>query len=419
MHEGKQRLTDANFMLWASSPHLQTDFDFLKRFLTTDCTHVDFLPNFLSGGWIPSFYKTEQSTAKRPFSTLFKIDEKISHDALCDALYRNYAIPSFFVKPIMARVDPKILRCATTTVRFNVLLFLEDIVDAPSPVKRHFGLLTAKTNRDYAIASDLAPFVIRFLTTDPAYSVMAADIPTCSLFARFVITRLLLVYDPEFRGRVTWRSFQSHDYLSALRDAANLDHFKIVYELFVKYDTEKANGIALKDFLKYDESRIHPTVMQRIWRFLPGDKTEGRVGFGDFVYFISLLEDKSTVAGLNFWFRVCDLDDDGVLSLGEMNTLYKYQKAKLRSANLTAIKFRDILPQAMDMIGGRSGVVTRSVLKESGDWPLFFNFLVDTKRFADWEFKDPMYSVKQEDTRESPWDRFCREYMRSSARLFL
>ena len=415
MFEGRQRVVDANFMLWVSSPQLKQDFEFLASFLTTDCTNVDFIPNFLSGSWIPSFYQQKKADNARPFSSLFKSDQAVTHQMLCDALEDNYRVPGFFAKPIMARVDPKVLRRGDSTIPSRKLAFLGEILDNKSPNERYFGLLTAKTGRDVIISSDFAPFIIRFLSDNKEFEAVTKDVPVCSLFARYIITRLFMIYDPEFRGRITWRSFQAYDFLATLKSIAKFDQFRVAYELFMKHDKDSTNGISHDDFVKFDSGRIHPKVMERIWRFLPGDKSEGRLSFGDFVYFLLLLEDKSSVASLNFWFRVCDLDDDGILSLGEMDTLYEYQESKLRDMDLETVKFKDILPQVMDMIGSKTGTITRGDLKKSGDWPIFFNFLVDTKRFADWEFKDPLYNVKTKSTDETPWDHFCHEFNENAA----
>lgn len=44
----------------------------------------------------------------------------------------------------------------------------------------------------------------------------------------------------------------------------------------------------------------------------------GKMGYEDFVYFILSEEDKGTDAGLRYWHRCIDLDDDGVITSQDM-----------------------------------------------------------------------------------------------------
>jgi hypothetical protein len=130
--------------------------------------------------------------------------------------------------------------------------------------------------------------------------------------------------------------------------------------------------------------------------------------------FLVMLEDKSAPASLNFWFMICDLDDDGVLSLSEMHRLYQYQKERLRQLSFEPEKFKRLIPQVLDMVGSQDGTITRPALKRSGHWPSFFNFLVDSKRFSEWDFQDPLYSMKaavRERAGATPWDIFCEEQL--------
>lgn len=47
-------------------------------------------------------------------------------------------------------------------------------------------------------------------------------------------------------------------------------------------------------------------------------KTDGKMGYEDFVYFILSEEDKTNNISLDYWFKCIDLDCDGCLRANEM-----------------------------------------------------------------------------------------------------
>lgn len=47
-------------------------------------------------------------------------------------------------------------------------------------------------------------------------------------------------------------------------------------------------------------------------------KTDGKMGYEDFVYFILSEEDKTNNISLDYWFKCIDLDCDGSLRANEM-----------------------------------------------------------------------------------------------------
>jgi serine/threonine-protein phosphatase 2A regulatory subunit B'' len=414
LQDARQRLSDSAFLLWISSPELSRDFEFLEQFLKTDCTNVDFIPKFLSPDWIPSFYRSTSIPPQKPFASLYRPTHPISLELFTRILGDRYSIPSFFAKPVMARIDPKILKRGSVAIKFSDFLCLASVLDHGSRESKLFGLLAAEPDRDFILLGDLAPFIIQYLKDRSEFESVIGNIPVCAQFARFIITRLFLVYDPQRRGKITWRSFQRVDFLATLKSVARFDQFHVAYQQFLTLDKEHNNGISLREFENYDSNRIHPKVIARIWQLLPGDKTGDFLSFADFAMFLVMLEDKSSAASLNFWFAVCDLDEDGVLSLSEMRQLYHWQKQQLKRLSFEPEKFKRLLPQVLDMIGSADGSVARSDLEVSGHWPTLFNFLIDSKRFSEWEFTDPLYGAKgpqRESTGTTPWDLFCEEQL--------
>jgi serine/threonine-protein phosphatase 2A regulatory subunit B'' len=49
------------------------------------------------------------------------------------------------------------------------------------------------------------------------------------------------------------------------------------------------------------------------------------MGFEDFVWFLLCEEDKTTETSVCYWFRIIDLDNDGIISIFEIEQLFNFQ----------------------------------------------------------------------------------------------
>jgi serine/threonine-protein phosphatase 2A regulatory subunit B'' len=56
-------------------------------------------------------------------------------------------------------------------------------------------------------------------------------------------------------------------------------------------------------------------------------------------------EDKTNVVSLQYWFRVIDLNGDGVITPAEMQYFYTEQMQRMADLNMEVVPFRDILAQ--------------------------------------------------------------------------
>lgn len=56
-------------------------------------------------------------------------------------------------------------------------------------------------------------------------------------------------------------------------------------------------------------------------------------------------EDKTNVVSLAYWFRVIDLNGDGVITPEEMKHFYTEQMQRMADLNMEVVPFNDILSQ--------------------------------------------------------------------------
>jgi serine/threonine-protein phosphatase 2A regulatory subunit B'' len=143
----------------------------------------------------------------------------------------------------------------------------------------------------------------------------------------------------------------------------------------------------------------------------------GKMGYEDFCWFVLAEEDKSNPLALEYWFRVVDLDGDGVLRARECAFFYEEQLQRMECLNQEPVVWEDVLCQMSDMLCCETdGVITMRDLRRCKLAGNFFNVLFNLNKFIAFESRDP-FSIRRE--REEPhlteWDRFARaEYVRLS-----
>lgn len=390
-----ERVFSAEFLKWISNSQFSNDFENLKVQLESGYPNYQkFIPTFLSGSPsssnvlmldksndIKPFYFPRSNHHQSLFKDLFPPNHKIDRNLLANILIERYNLPSFISVPLMIQINPKSMQSNHKYIRFHSLIPLGEILDLKENQDLIFSIITYNKGRNYAVADDFGFYLVSYLQSNPKFKFCLTNTSECSIFSRYILMNLILTYDPEFRGRITRQNFVSQDFIQILDGVSNFEKFKEIYQIFEALDIQKKDSLSFKDLLSYDHKRIHPKVLERVWRFLPGKKVNDRITFADFVVFVILLEEKELQASLNFWFRVCDIEEDGILSLGEMKIWFQYQKQMLKLMNTDTEKFKELVPQIMDMMGSNATQWTRRQIKESGSWVRLFNILIDPKLF--------------------------------------
>ena len=75
------------------------------------------------------------------------------------------------------------------------------------------------------------------------------------------------------------------------------------------------------------------------------DWREGLMSYYDFVWFLISEEDKRSETSIEYWFRILDVDGDGVLSMFELEYFYNEQIEIMRERQIEYMPFNDLLCQ--------------------------------------------------------------------------
>jgi serine/threonine-protein phosphatase 2A regulatory subunit B'' len=141
--------------------------------------------------------------------------------------------------------------------------------------------------------------------------------------------------------------------------------------------------------------------------FYPRCGEGGPADFTAFSYFLMACEDKTSLTAITLWFKVCDLDEDGVLSLKEIEELYDLQRKRMIVTGNEIISFHDVLTQLWDMINPINPLfVTLADLVRSKTADVFFNMLFDLQKFLLREYHYPVIDSELDELKGklTPWE---------------
>ena len=280
------RVFSAEYLKWISSPQFDNDFDNLKVQLESGYpNYPKFISSFLSGippsknilmiessTTIKPFYFPHNNPHQLPFNELYTSNQKIDKNLMTNILIERYKLPSFFSVPLMIQINPKSMQPNHKYIRFSMLVPLGEILDLKEDQDLIFSIISYNRGRNYLEADDFGFYIVSYLQSNPKFKHFLKNTNECSIFSRYILMNLILIYDPEFRGRITRQNFVMYDFIKVLDDISNFDKFHEIYKIFESLDIQKKDSLSFKDLLSYDHKRIHPKVLERVWRFLPGKK---------------------------------------------------------------------------------------------------------------------------------------------------
>lgn len=131
-------------------------------------------------------------------------------------------------------------------------------------------------------------------------------------------------------------------------------------------------------------------------------------------------EDKTNQTSIEYWFKVVDLDGDGIITPADMKYFYEEQISRFEYSDHIPIPFSDILCQLCDMLKPDEGY--KFLLKHFLEFPfyasIFFNTLLNLTKLIAYEERDPFLTKADQDKFSdfNDWDKFAiNEYQRLAA----
>lgn len=139
--------------------------------------------------------------------------------------------------------------------------------------------------------------------------------------------------DLDLDDRIQLRDFASSNFLEnvdALTSKVDLsdkfhyfdyEHFYVFCYLFNELDEDEDGFIGRAELEKYCKHNINSASLERICsgsaiKFSSANRSISSIDFCNFIRFVVYEEDKMVVPSITFWFKILDVDGDGVLRYG-------------------------------------------------------------------------------------------------------
>ncbi|CAD8043570.1 unnamed protein product [Paramecium primaurelia] len=299
------------------------------------------------------------------------------------------------------------------------------------PKKRCFQILKKQTN-DYIQFEDFKPFMKILLQEHPGLEFLQATPEFQERYADTVIHRIFYHLCRKDNDKITWRDFKQSNLFDVLdlvgkeedinkiRQYFSYEHFYVIYCKFWELDGDHDFHISKEDFSRYSSHGLSRKVVDRIFDQIPRrfrSQIDQKMSYEDFVYFIQCEEDKTTIQSIEYWFKVIDLDNNGIITGFEMDYFYEELKQRMDYLNHEPILFQDFVCQMVDLLHPDNDILFKlnhfkQNLTVCG---VFFNFLTNLNKLVAYENRDP-FQVRN-DIVDHPdfndWDRFAfQEYVR-------
>lgn len=295
-----------------------------------------------------------------------------------------------------------------------------------------FFRLTRQPDARYVVKADLLPLMEELLAFHPGLAFLESTPEFQEKYARTVIARIFYKLDPLNRGCITPRALRRSNLLAAfqhvdMEEDINLvneyfsyEHFYVLYCKFWELDTDHDFLLSRDDLDALGGHSLTKPVLDRVFAQAgrPFECTEpGKMGYEDFVCFLMSEEDKTNPVSLGYWFRIVDLDGDGVIRPAEMRHFYADQMQRMEDMNCEVVPFEDVLCQMSDLL--QPDVEGEFRLKDFLDptrvrlTGVFFSILSNLSKFTAFEQRDPFVVKQQQEPGFTAWDRYAQiEYAR-------
>lgn len=279
-------------------------------------------------------------------------------------------------------------------------------------------------NASYIIYEDWEPLLQDIVDSHPGLKFLHDHKEFHTRYIKTVIARIFYVVNRSWSGRITQmelkrsnflsilENLESEDDINLIRDFFSYEHFYVIYCKFWELDKDHDLYISKEDLFRHNNYSINPKVIDRIFSgtVLKGrDWREGLMSYYDFVWFLISEEDKRNPTSIEYWFRVLDIDGDGILSMYELEYFYSEQMEQMRERQIEYMPFNDLLCQMLDLVKPKeSGKIRLKDLKQCKMANIFLDTFINLEKYLDYEQKDPFANIRDLDGPEqSDWDKYA------------
>jgi serine/threonine-protein phosphatase 2A regulatory subunit B'' len=384
--------------------------------------------------YFPSGRPPADSQVQRELSVLDEVFKKsggqMNQDNFTNFMKEHLEIPNTLSRILFTR-----LASANTALmtREAFLGFYTAHLKNSNKTTRFFNIVRGPSNNaSFLERADWMPYVDDVLASHPGLEFLKATPQFQERYRETVAFRFYYTVNRSGDGRMTLKELQRYGkglmdafaFIDAEEDINrelkffSYEHFYVLYCKFWELDADHDQLIDRHDLLNFANHSLTVRCVDRLFAEAPrklSSGVEGKMCYEDFVWFLLSEEDKTTETANEYWFRVLDLDGDGIVTIYDAEYFYQEQIERMESIGMEIVPFEDVLCQMIDMIKPNEyWKISMRDIRKCKLIANFFNVLFNLNKFVAFEQRDPFaLHPDPEDLEQSHWERYARaEYDR-------
>ena len=310
-------------------------------------------------------------------------------------------------------------------MKYHILNF-----EGCSENKKFFNLIKSP-DRTYIVKEDFRP-ILQTLLKENSSLAFLKEYPTYQQkYINTVIARIFYMNDSNDDGQITFNDFKKSDLVETIQKIYNKDvnkirqyfsyeHFYVIYTTFYQnstYEYKDELYIPKEVFCTYAYNLGMRTV-NRIFDEIPRkfiSEEKYMMSYEDFIYYMISEEDKTSPTSIKYWFKVIDLNNEGIITKKEMEYFYEEQIEKLKNNKKEVMEFKDVLKKIINLIPPEKENKwnLQNFLDNPENASIVFNMLLNMNKINN-KGKDSFIINEIEDGKDyTDWDLFAyKEFKR-------
>eukprot|EP01027_Heterolobosea_sp_BB2_P015721 GEZU01022494.1.p2 GENE.GEZU01022494.1~~GEZU01022494.1.p2 ORF type:complete len:228 (-),score=71.73 GEZU01022494.1:753-1436(-) len=166
-----------------------------------------------------------------------------------------------------------------------------------------------------------------------------------------------------------------------------------VYSLWLQLDTNQNRMLSKNELARYTGASLTDVFLDRV--FEECNTYEGEMDYKTFLDFVLAMENKNTEAGLQFFWRILDVEKKGYITPFHINFFFRDIQKKLKETGAELVAVRDVADEIFDMVKPAEPLKIRLkdlVACKVGDTVI--NMLIDVNGF--WAYDNREALLQQE-----------------------
>lgn len=186
------------------------------------------------------------------------------------------------------------------------------------------------------------------------------------------------------------QKLEKEEDINKIREYFSYEHFYVLYCKFWELDQDHDFLINKDEFSRYSGHGLSKKVVDIIFNQVPRKFKSGvpdKMNYEDFIWFIISEEDKTTLRSLEYWFKIMDLDQNGIITGYEMEYFYEEIRQRMEYLNHEIVYLQDIICQMVDLLHPEDDIKFyfhhfKDQQSQSG---IFFNLLTNLNKLVAYE----------------------------------